>query len=354
MKTAFLKTAFLRISFLKVHSLLAVVGLLAGYVVIAQLLAGCGQIVTGASIPHDERLVINGAVIAGQPIRNIQITRTIAPLDTFNMDKVRITDADARITVDGREYRLRLQSAVDSIRTNFGQIIAGPSCYETVEGLIAQNGKTYTLTVNWNGKTATATTTVPQTPVVASVPQLTWKLNITERTFSGGPFGGNPQVYRDTSVTASVRVPMVSRTGEVYNLQYFRLLDIANPSRAPLATYPGYMQPPISDSLGTQFVTAGYSNRSDGKGNVLIYSYSPQSPQPTTTVIPTANLAMVLSIEARDARIVPYLQTQTRLYESQQFNPLSSDGRNPQWNVSGSGIGLFIGQSTTTTITLRP
>ncbi len=344
----------MKTSSLKIHSVLAAAGLLVAYVVIAQIFAGCGQVVTGANIPHEERLVINGAVIAGQQIRNIQITRTIAPLDTFNMDKVRITDADARITVEGREYRLRLQSAVDSIKTNYGQTIAGPSCYETVEGLIAENGKTYTLTVNWNGKTATATTTVPQTPVVASVPQLTWKLNITERTFSSGPFGGNPQVYRDTSLTASVRVPMISRAGEMYSLQYFRLLDIANPSRAPLATYPGYMQPPISDSLGSQLVTAGYSGRSDGKGNILIYSYSPQSPQPTTTLIPTANLAMVLTIEARDSRIIPYLQTQSRLYESQQFNPLSSDGRNPQWNVSGSGIGLFIGQSTTTTITLRP
>lgn len=344
----------MKTSSLKIHLRLAVVSLLVGFIVIAQILAGCGQVVTGANIPHDERLVINGAVIAGQPIRNIQITRTIAPLDTFNMDKVRITDADARITVDGREYRLRLQAAVDSIKTNYGQTIAGPSCYETVEGLIAENGKTYTLTVNWNGKTATATTTVPQTPVVASVPQLVWKLNITERTYSSGPFGGNPQVFRDTSLTTSVRVPMISRVGEMYSLQYFRLVEATNPGRAPLATYPGYMQPPISDSLGTQFVTAGYSNRSDGKGNLLIYSYSPQSPQPTTTLIPTANLAMVLTIEARDSRIVPYLQTQSRLYESQQFNPLSSDGRNPQWNVSGSGIGLFIGQSTTTTITLRP
>jgi hypothetical protein len=190
---------------------------------------------------------------------------------------------------------------------------------------------------------------------VENIPRLVWRLNVTERTFSSGPFGGNPQIYRDTTLVTSVKVPIVSRAGEVYNLQYFSLLDATNPNRAPLLEYAGYLQPPISDSTGRQFVGASYSNRADGKGNLLIYSYNPASPPSSTTlVIPTSNLVMRLTIEARDARITPFVETQSRLYESQQFNPLSSDGRNPQWNVSGNGIGLFIGQSTTTTITLRP
>ncbi len=345
----------MKISSLKMTSFLITALLLASLFLIVQMLVGCSQVITDANIPHEERLVINGAVIAGQPIRNIQITHTVAPLDTFMMDKVRIPDADARITVDGREYRLRLQAASDSVGTNSGRLIAGPSCYEAPAELIAESGKTYTLTVNWQGKSATATTYVPYTPVVESIPPLVWRLNITERTFSSGPFGGNPQIYRDTTLVTSVRVPIVSRTGEVYNLQYFSLLDATNPNRAPLLEYAGYLQPPVSDSTGRQFVGASYSNRTDSKGNLLIYSYNPASPPSSTTfVIPTANLVMRLSIEARDARIIPYLQTQSRLYESQQFNPLSSEGKNPQWNVSGNGIGLFIGQSTTTTITLRP
>lgn len=343
----------MKTSFLKVTALLTTVVLISSLIVVAQILVGCGQIITDANIPHEERLVINGAVIAGQRIRNIQVTRTIAPLDTFNMDKIRISDADVRISVDGREYRLRLQTAVDSVRTNFGRLIEGPSSYEAPD-LIAESGKTYQLTVNWKGKSAMATTFVPQTPVVENIPRLVWRLNITERTFSSGPFGGNPQVIRDTTLVTSMRVPIISRANEVYNLQYFRLLDATNPNRAPLLEYPGYLQPPISDSTGTHFVGASYSNRTDGKGNLIIYGYTPQSPQPTITVIPTANLVMILTIEARDARIAPFVQTQSRLYESQQFNPLSSEGKNPQWNVSGNGFGLFIGQSTTTTITLRP
>jgi hypothetical protein len=315
------------------------------------LLFGCTTNITDAKIDHEEKLVINGAVIAGQPIRNIHITRSIAPLDTFSFVKVGIRDADARISVDGREVRMRLQAASDSIRAQYGtNLIAGPTAYEAPE-LIAEAGKTYTLTVNWNGKRASAATTVPAPPQVASLPRVSWRTNIIERTFSA-PFGGNPQIYRDTSITAFPQIPMQTRPNEMYSFRRYKLLDTATNTPYESQSYGAFL--PAFDTAKKQTVSLGFYAKPDALGRVVIPIFDQATMRVTNTILSTTTTVFVVQLEARDAQIIPFLETSGRLFESQQFNPLGTNGRNPNWNVRGDAIGLFIGQSTTTTVTLRP
>jgi hypothetical protein len=80
--------------------------------------------VTGVELNYEEKIVIYASLISGEPLKNIQITRTLPPLDTFNVERSRIENAAASISVDGTSYPLRLQArvapttTVDSINFN--------------------------------------------------------------------------------------------------------------------------------------------------------------------------------------------------------------------------------------------
>lgn len=299
-------------------------------------------------LPNNEKIMVNAAVIAGQPLRNVQITRSISPSDTFSLAKINISDADVRIVVDGREVRLRLQGAVDSVRLpTSGRLIPGPTSYEAPE-LIPQAGRTYSLTVRWKGLTAQAQTFVPEPPRAEVIPQLVWRKTPVLR--QSGP--GNFRFY-DTNLVAFPVIPIITKPQELYTMRQQTLTDTATQVRYVSPNFFQPQLPRIADD-GKQSVQAGFQLQTDLMGRILISDFDFQSQRPRMILFSPQTTTITVELEARDVVIKPFLETSSRLFEGVQFNPLGNIGRNPHWNVKGDGIGLFIGQSTTSTVTLRP
>jgi hypothetical protein len=309
----------------------------------AWILQSCSMSVTGVELTHEEKIVIYGALIAGESAKNIQITRTVPPLDTFNVERSRIEDAKGSITVDGTTYPLRLQpraipvTRIDSI--NYDQANQ-PSLYEAV-GLTVQAGKTYTLKVSWDNKEATATTRVPEPPVLAAqAPVVVWRpepfryVQARPRTF--------PASGIVPSMLATTAVPVMARSGEAYRVENFAARDtMTQRSTTNLITLNtntllgGSAGMPLTLTSQTRYFIAG-----DSIFKPLLFTLS------------TRTTVSIINIIAHDGALLNFIGTQAR--NNAGGNPLGNSGQNPLWNVTGSGIGLFIGQSRSVQVTVRP
>ena len=170
---------------------------------------GCESTVTDASLPYSEKIVISGMLTAGDSIKNIHISRTVAPLDTFSIEKVFVGDAVASIMVDGKTYPLTLQSAasIDSLYIRNGLL---RSLYH-VPNLVVEAGKRYALRVEWRGKVATAETFVPKPLEIISA-RLVPK-EVTETVIQ--TWGG---LWQRRSTYASVEVMIRSRPNEAFGI----------------------------------------------------------------------------------------------------------------------------------------
>ena len=310
-------------------------------VFLAWRLQGCSTTVTDVELDYREQLVIYGALVDGLPARNIQITRTLPPLDTFNVERSRITTAEGAIVVDGVSYPLRLQAraipmtALDSLNFNEAN---QPSLYEAA-GLTVQAGKTYVLRVRWQGKEATATTRVPLTPELADI-AVEWRPE---------PFRyvqPRPQTFPATGVVpsllATARANVLAREGEAYRIATFAAEDTVSRRSTSniiaLGTSTLFACNPVAALTlrsQTRFFLAG-----DSLFKPILFTLS------------TANTVSSAQIVAHDDALLRYVETQSR--NSPTGSPFGGSGQNPLWNVEGDGIGLFIGESKPLTARVSP
>jgi hypothetical protein len=317
--------------------------LVAVFVGAAWILQSCSMTVTGVELTHDEKIVVYASLIAGEPVRNIQITHTLPPLDTFNVERSRVDNAQATITVDGTAYPLVLQPRVipvtrlDSI--NYDQANQ-PSLYQAV-GLTAQAGKTYTLKVSWNSKQASATTRIPEVPTLAAqVPLVTWRPE---------PFRyvqNRPRTFPATgivpSMLASAQVPVVARSGEAYRIETFVARDtMTQRSTTSQITL-----------NATNLVNASAGMPLTLKSETRFFIAGDSVFKPTIFTLSTRTTVSVITIIAHDDALLNFITTQAR--NSATGSPFGNSGQNPLWNVTGNGIGLFIGQSRSLPLTVRP
>ena len=106
----------------------------------------CEQTVENPELPYEEQLVVSCLLEAGKDIQNIIITRTLPPLDEYDIEKALIKDADAVIKSGDKTYPLEFD---------------GKYSYFT-DSLIPESGEKYLLEVKWKNLTASAVTTVPE------------------------------------------------------------------------------------------------------------------------------------------------------------------------------------------------
>ncbi|MCU0425118.1 MAG: DUF4249 family protein [Candidatus Kapabacteria bacterium] len=298
--------------------------------------------VTGVEIPHEEKIVIYASLVAGQPLNNIQITRTLPPLDTFNVELSRIENAAATITVDGASFPLRLQprvaprTLIDSLNFSLSN---QPSLYE-VSGLTIQAGKTYSIQVSWNGKQATASTRVPEEPMLAAPqPSVIWRQE---------PFRyvvNRPRTFPATGIVPSLlavsQIPLVARSGEAYRIETFTAQDTV--SRLSTTNAITLNTTNLFGS-STPTVTVSSSVRYFVQGDSIF--------KPQLFRLATASTVSVMRVYAHDAALLDFITTQAR--NSPNASPFGNSGQNPLWNIKGDGIGLFIGQSRALQVTVRP
>jgi hypothetical protein len=266
---------------------------------------------TGA-LPFEEKIVIRGLLIAGESARNIQISRTIPILNDINDSAFAVRDAQAFILTQGRQFQLTLQNDSDTDSTR------QRSLYEA-KGLTIQERQQYEIIVRWNGKTATAVTTIPVTPRIVAARLIEVLRPIVT---SGTITPGQPprlQTLTDTLLAADIRIR--SRT----NLAYNAAIQIHNETTQTFS--PLY--------IGETFFI-------DALAADSIYSItSGRIPSQTRKLLTEPNVLPVVTIFAYDEPYYRYILTRDRA--RQAASPLGGAGENVAWNIQGDGIGLFIG-----------
>jgi hypothetical protein len=118
------------------------------------LFTSCEEVLDVEGLPYEDKLVIHGFLYADSTNTLIRITRTL-PLDApYDTTQGFIRDAVGSITSNGEIYPL--------------EYVGHGGIYRPV-GLIPQVGKSYHLTLDWQGRHATATTMIPRAGTVDSV-----------------------------------------------------------------------------------------------------------------------------------------------------------------------------------------
>lgn len=285
-------------------------------------LLGCESIVTDASLQYSEKIVISGVLTAGDSLKNIHISRTVAPLDTFSTEKIYVGDAVASITVDGKPYPLELQSLadIDSLYIQNGLV---RSLYR-VPNLVVEAGKRYALRVEWRGKVATAETFVPEPIEIISARLVPKEVVETVLYMSGG-------LSQTRTTYASVEVTLRPRPNETYGI-------------AKYETYQYEILPSVFRyRFGQNVPGVTVLGTSAQNGSLLL--------QKTTDYgYPLHNrYRLYVGCFSFDAAAQSYFRS---LRADMPFGTgtlpsilYGEPGRNPEWNIRGDGIGLFVGRS---------
>ncbi len=321
--------------------------LLTTSLVITLLIYSCTSTVTDIQLTSTERIVVSGLLIADAPLRNIQISRTLPPLDTFTVDRVFIGDAKASITVDGQTIALRLQAQTPADTLANGKPAPRRSFYEA-PGLTVQAGKTYALRVEWQGKVATAETVVPAAPIVeqsrltfSRTSEFTTNANVFLTGDTTKILTKNGMIAVVPATTAVVTLSIRARSTEMYRVFSFIVRD--SQSRDSLGG---------DAALGVQNAQSGASASSGTvtlRQTISLVKRFPSFILPARIYPPTASGALI--VQAADSAYYDYVVSNARANSGN--NPIGAEGINPRWNVKGDGIGLFIGTSQTR-LSVRP
>ncbi len=246
------------------------------------LFFGCENIIEG-ELPYTERLVIQSELQAGDTV-DVHISRTLPPLGTYKEEDARITNANAYITCEGKNYPLRY------VEKDF----------YTTDSLIATIGKTYELFVEWNGKKATAKTTIP--PIVTIDAEQSY-IKKQVKDFGGGSISYEYYGY----------IFVLSQPHNVFSIFIQR-------------DNPNYY---FSNYINTTYYQKENVLIEVQSGMIFVQS-NPQEPQFYTF------------IKNYDEQYYPFYKT----FRSSNGSITGNSSDAPvQWNVTGDAIGMFIGSS---------
>ncbi len=320
---------------------------------VLSLVTSCGPSeVVGLDVPHDERLVINGFLEEGVAVKNIMVIKTLGITDTSNMRKARITDAEVSITSDGQTFPLSLQpdNLIFGGRVPDGVNLAEQPTYYQAPQLVPQAGKTYTLSVRYQGKTATATTVIPAKPsIIPMSSSFTTKPDSVIYFFGGGVGPISKSILKgEVSVQFTAQNLAFIGTIEPTQVNMGILDSNGRMITVPISSQQNIIIAPIAENIAL----ANSITRT--KLNFWFWLPSRYTEFPKEReLLAKATPRVQLQIAAFDAPYQQFLQTQTR-GSTADAGILGPSGQNPAWNVKGGGIGLFIGRSATVRLELRP
>jgi hypothetical protein len=281
------------------------------------LLDACSNTVDASKLefPYEEKIAIGGFLFAGDSVETILLSATTPILDS---SKAKVLDGvEAVIRVDGRAYPLalqRTQTSTGKMTPSFFSQLQQQKVLYRPAGLVGIAGKTYTIEVKWNGKTAQATTTIPMPLEPDSVAIFTDEKRI--------------------SLTA--RAIIRPRANETYSMIHTHVGTSRNRPLTVISPYSplGRLQEAQADGkLTLSSAIPTFDRFSEG----LTWLYdSLDSFQSHATVY------------AYDGQYWDYYQSQQQKNRTADIVAITA-GSNLQWNVKGDGYGLFIGVSSTRT-----
>ncbi len=265
---------------------------------------GCHSLVEDIPqfVPQPERIVIGALLTAGDSIRYVFISHTTAPLDTLVNSS--LEGISAVLHVDDKVVTLRQQRNIsDTVHLPLEYL---KGLFFEAPGVRAEAGKRYSITVQWQGKTAQATTFVPQPAIIDSLAIY-------------AQLGTQPTIILDAILTP--------RPKEVYFIN--QIHRVQPPSYPYLLTYQGDFSTGlrIQDTLSNgklflrSLIGRGYSNLAQ---NLPSYQSSAQ-------------------VYAFDEAYWEYYKTSR--YDNIHYdgNPFVSQRTSVKGNVTGDGLGIFAG-----------
>jgi len=268
--------------------------MLHGFVGVAMLvLAACEQTID-VELPYQERIVVNGFVGREEATWGIpptvHITRTLPPLDQTDTSRMRIDDVEAVITHRGTEYRLAKGS-------------------HTLMRLPAESsqwaGDSVILRVRGGGMTAASTTYIPKRPEIVSA-------NVVDFTTDWGETIKGIQLNIRAEAGSCV---FTATTERFSSYGYYPMSLPMSLSQVPVVV-PGQRGTGMTDIV----LDVPLRYRFDSGDSVQVVLY-----------------AMDGVYERHRSSYAP------------GGGPFSSGGANPWFNVTGDGIGMFVGVSFMTT-----
>jgi hypothetical protein len=255
------------------------------------LLASCEEVVE-PDTPFVERLVVNGRLRTGDPVR-ISISKTL-PLDRpVARESSWIGDVNAALVIDhetGGSERIALVYSGDS------------SIYTTATPHIVASGSRYRLEASWKDLNVTGTTTIPHPVTIDSV-------RIVDRE--------NPYDWDSNDYSFVVRFRPIGE--QVYGLHY-------------LVRRSGGGEVKIAFGRGEIFRRA--DTLADGFIEIMLEAFLDFPPEDLLAVV--------------NAFDTPYYDFHKTYYlENNGTGAFSGGSDLTRWNIEGDGIGMFIGQAIT-------
>lgn len=287
------------------------------FFVMAINLSSCSQsleqtLILNAPLDYKEQIVMEGALIAGEPIRNIRLSRTLEPTKSVNRELAAISTATVKLRVNGQEYKMSLQAQVGLSST--GTIMwRDPRTYYQAEEIIAEEGVRYEIIAEWNGKTARVSTVVPRKPHIISVREIIGMTDIR----------GTPE--KEFRYEAR----FAARTSEVYQVGVLTG-HTANTASA------------TSNGIFAGAVKASTSADSTGVITLLSQPIFQSRTNTGSLQDPTNPHVVVYTF---DQPFAEYYNSFQRGFAP--TDPFSVGGVNVRWNVTGDGIGIVIGMAST-------
>lgn len=255
-------------------------------------LTSCEQTVTNVELPFKEQLVIKCIMDSGDLVDSVLITRTLPPLEIYDPNKALVKDAKVVISDGTNNFELSFANG-----------------YYNSSNLIAEFGKTYTLTVEWKGKKATATTFVPNPVEISKIEyEINKKTDTWSEWFEINIFSMIKPVKNVVFNSGYVMYDQGFNSYNFYNIS--REIDVNSAGFCKVSFFNGYFGELMDTNKVKQFF----------KDYVYVLcSY--------------------------DAQFYPYFITR---YNGQSGDEIfGGSSNNIQWNIKGDGIGLFLGRSTT-------
>jgi hypothetical protein len=248
------------------------------------LLSSCGDSIVNNDLGYKEHLVVRGILVAGEPI-TVYFGKSLPLQQTFDSANANLKNVFAYIT-----HNLK----------NDTMYYTGNGIYKC-KSLIAQNGETYSLFANWNNSVVRSETSVPFT---ASFQNASLDTVIENN---------------DTSFT--VKGVLTPRPGAVYGATW-----------SIISSNPSYV---LEDSVIS--ILAREKDK-DLLGNLLI-----KTRKISIDLVRKWRSNLFIRVHAFDEQIYNFFITQDANNASN--NIFGNSGVNLRWNVSGDGIGMFIGKT---------
>jgi hypothetical protein len=288
------------------------------------LFSSCEQVITSNVQPeYVPKILLFGSLIAGEPISVLYVARTLPLFDTVNAERSALTTATIRLRVDGREYPMQLEP-MRILNANGGAIFQTPrSYYSTTPPVIAEAGKRYEIIAEWQGLRARVETFIPlPVPVEAAR-----EIIVDEK---------DPRTGVDIR-RYQYELTFTPQAGVAYRAGFLGGTGADTASAFDFSPTPGSVLVGLSDSA--PIVTQPAAD-STGKIRLL-------SPTALSTFIPGRGWTTIenphVVLYQFDEAFAEYSRTFGNSFASS--NPFTIGGVNAKWNVTGDGVGIVVGVS---------